>query len=164
MGKQIKVPIIKIWVLWKVALSDAEDHNFWPLNRACIVDLPFSDAEDHTFWPLNRACIVDLPFLRTLLEIRQKSQESSFWEVMDSFLLLAYVSLAASRTLLQQLLACLKFTLNWEDLFCWYKQKNNSTNYGSSTSRTMEMSKAQLVTYNEVYIHQLQPEVTCNIQ
>ena len=31
---------------------------------------------------------------------------------MDSFVLLAYASLAASRTLLQQLLACLNFTLN----------------------------------------------------
>ena len=30
---------------------------------------------------------------------------------MDSFVLLAYASLAASRTLLQRLLACLNFTL-----------------------------------------------------
>ena len=53
----------------------------------------------------------------------QKSREPSFWEVMDYFVLLAYASLAASRTLLQQLLACLNFTLDSEDLFCWYKQK-----------------------------------------
>ena len=39
------------------------------------------------------------------------------------FCLLAYASLAASRTLLQQLLACLNFTLDSEDLFCWYTQK-----------------------------------------
>ena len=34
---------------------------------------------------------------------------------MDSFVLLAYANLAASRTLLQQLLACLNFTLESED-------------------------------------------------
>ena len=60
-----------------------------------------SDAEDKTFGPLNRGGIADLPLLRTLLAIRQKSREPSFWEVMDSFVLLAYASLAASRTLSQ---------------------------------------------------------------
>ena len=59
-----------------------------------------SDPEDNTFRPLNRGGIADLPLLRTLLTIRQKSREPSFWEVMDSFVLLAYASLAASRTLL----------------------------------------------------------------
>ena len=42
--------------------------------------------------------IADLTLLRTLLAICQKSQVSSFWEVIDSFVLLAYASLAASRT------------------------------------------------------------------
>ena len=42
---------------------------------------------------------------------------------MDSFVLLAYASLAASRTLLQRLLACLNFTLESEDFSLWYKQK-----------------------------------------
>ena len=44
---------------------------------------------------------------------------------MDSFALLAYESLAASRTLLQRLLACLDFALESEDLSFWYKRKNN---------------------------------------
>ena len=66
-----------------------------------------SDAEDNTSGPA----------------IRQKSREPSFWEVMDSFVLLAYASLAASRTLLQQLLACLNFTLESEDFYLWYKRK-----------------------------------------
>ena len=48
-----------------------------------------SDAEDKTSGPLNRGGIADLPLLRTLLAIRQKSREPSFWEVMDSFVLLA---------------------------------------------------------------------------
>ena len=60
-----------------------------------------SDAEDNTSSPLNRGCIADLPLLRTLLAIRQKSREPGFWEVMDSFVLLGYASLAGSRTLLQ---------------------------------------------------------------
>ena len=67
--------------------------------------------------------ISDLPLLRTLLAIRQKYQQPSFWEVMNSFALLAYASLAALRALLQQLLACLNFALDSEDFFCWYKRK-----------------------------------------
>ena len=77
-----------------------------------------SDATDNTTsGPLNRGGIADLPLLRTLLAICQKSREPSFWEVMDSFVLVAYASLASSRTLLQRLLACLNFTLDSEDLF-----------------------------------------------
>ena len=60
--------------------------------------------------PLNRGGIADLPLLKTLLEICQKSREPGSWEVMDSFVLFAYASLAALRTLLQPLLACLNFT------------------------------------------------------
>ena len=81
---------------------------------------------------MNRGGIADLTLLRTLLAIRQKSQEPSFWEVMDSFVLLAYASLAASRTLLQQLLACLNLTLDSEDLFCCYKKIVIPMNHGSS--------------------------------
>ena len=44
---------------------------------------------------------------------------------MDSFVLLAYASLAALRTLLQRLLACLNFTLKSEDSSLWYKQKGD---------------------------------------
>ena len=84
-----------------------------------------SDAEENTSGQLNRGGIADLPLLRTLLAIHQKSPEPNFWEVMDSFVLLAYAnaSLAASRTLLQRLLACLNITLDSEDLSCWYKRK-----------------------------------------
>ena len=37
-----------------------------------------SDAEGNTSGPLNRGGIADLPLSRTLLAIRQKSQEPSF--------------------------------------------------------------------------------------
>ena len=80
-----------------------------------------SDAEDNTSSPLNRGGIADLPLLRTLLAICQKSRDPSFWEMMNSLVLVAYASLAASRTLLQQLLACLNFAFDSEDLFCGYK-------------------------------------------
>ena len=63
-----------------------------------------SDAEDNTSGPLSRGGVADLPLLRTLSAICQQSRELSFWEVMDSFVLLAYASLADSRTLLQRLL------------------------------------------------------------
>ena len=79
-----------------------------------------SDAEDRTSEALNRGGIADLSLSRTLLAIRQKSREPSFSEVI-LFVLLAYASLTASRTLLQRLLACLNFTLD-SDLFSWYKR------------------------------------------
>ena len=37
----------------------------------------------------------------------------------DKTRFLAYANLAASRTLLQQILVCLKFILDVDDLFCW---------------------------------------------
>ena len=64
-----------------------------------------SDAEYNTFRLLNRGGIVDLLLLRTLLVICWKFWEPNFWKVIDSFVLLAYASLAASKTLLQQFLA-----------------------------------------------------------
>ena len=94
-----------------------------------------SDAEDNTSGPLNRGGIADLPLLRTLLAIRQKSRDPSFWEVMD-FVLLAYAILAVSRTLFQQLLACLNFTLESEksDFYeLWQQHKQ---------LKTMEMNEA----------------------
>ena len=86
------------------------------LQKFSANNFVFSDAEDNTSGPLNRGGIADLALLRTLLAIRQKSREPSLWEVIDSFVLLSYASLAASRTLLQRLLACLSFTLESEDL------------------------------------------------
>ena len=86
------------------------------LEKFLANNFALSDAEDNTL--LNRRVIADSPLLRTLLAICQRSRELTFWEVMDSFVLLAYASLAASRTHLQRLLACLNFTLDSEDLFC----------------------------------------------
>ena len=92
-------------------------------------------AEDSTSEPLNRGGIADLLLLRTLLAIRQKSRQPSLWEVIDSFVLVVYASLATSRTLLQRILVCLNFSLEFEDLFCWCRQKKwFLVNYGSSTS------------------------------
>ena len=93
------------------------------LEKFSANNFALSDAEDNTSSPLNRGGIADLPLLRTLLAIRQKSHKPSFREVMDSFVLVAYANLAASRTLFKRLLACLNFTSDSEDLFCWYKQK-----------------------------------------
>ena len=91
------------------------------LEKFSANNFALSDAEDSTSGPLNRGGIADLPLLRTLLAICQKSQKSSFLEALDSFVLLSYASLAASRTLLQQFLAYMNFTLDSEDLICWYK-------------------------------------------
>ena len=93
------------------------------LEKFSANNFALSDAENSTSGPLNRGGIAYLPLLITLLTILQKSREPSVWEVMDSFFLLTYASLAASRTLLQRLLACLNFTLDLEDLFCCDKRK-----------------------------------------
>ena len=61
-----------------------------------------SDAEDNVSRPLKRGDTTDSPMLRTLFAIHQKSQETSFWEVTDSFVLLTYA----------------RFILL---VFCWYK-------------------------------------------
>ena len=71
------------------------------LEKFFANNFALSDAEDNTSGPLNKGGIANLPMLRTLLALRQKSREPNFWEVKDSFVLVAYASLAASRTLLQ---------------------------------------------------------------
>ena len=55
------------------------------LEKYSANSFALSDAEGNTSGLLNRRGTADLPLLRTLLAIRQKSQEPSFWEVMDSF-------------------------------------------------------------------------------
>ena len=84
---------------------------------------------------------------------------------MDSFVLLAYASLVASRTLLQQLLVCLNFILDSEDLSFTYKQKSDFYELWQlhKQLKTMEMSEAWPDTFNEGYIHQSQPEPTHKI-
>ena len=84
-----------------------ESSRFEFLEKVLANNFALSDAEDNTSGLLNRGGIADLPMLRTLLAISQMSREPSFWEVMNSFVLVAYASLTPSRTLLQRLLACL---------------------------------------------------------
>ena len=93
------------------------------LEKFSANDLALSNAEDNTSGPLNRGGIADLSLLRKLLTIRQKSREPSFWQVVGSFVLLAYANLAVSRTFSQQLLLYLNFTLDSKDLSFWYKLK-----------------------------------------
>ena len=73
------------------------------LEKFLANNLALQYAEENTSKPLNRGGTVDLPLLTTLLAIQQKSGEPRFWEVLE--------------------LACLKFNLDLENLFCWYKQK-----------------------------------------
>ena len=65
------------------------------LEKFSANNFALSDAKDNTSLPLNRGGTADLPLLKTLLAICHKSQEPSFWEVMDSFVLLTYANLAA---------------------------------------------------------------------
>ena len=120
---------------WEVGKDIQESSRLEFLEKVLANNFAFSNAEGNICILLNRGGIVDLPLLRTLLAICQMCQGPSFWEVINSFVLVAYASLAASTTLLQWLLACLNFILDSEDVFCCYKWKKMfSMNYGSSTS------------------------------
>ena len=103
---------VRLVLEWKTGKEIAESSRLEFLEKFPENNFALSDAEDNTSGLLNRVGIADIPLLRTLLAIRQKSQEPSFWEVVDSFVLLAYASLAASKTLLQWLLVCLNFTVD----------------------------------------------------
>ena len=75
---------------------------------------------------------------------------------MDSFVLLAYASLAASRTLLQQLLACLNFTLYLRFILLVQMKKVISMNSGSSTSswRSWRWVRVDLIfSMRDIYIN-----------
>ena len=130
------------------------------LEKKLAKNFVLSDAEDSTSWPLNRGGIADLPLVSTIYSICRKSRESSFWEFINSFVLLTYATLTASKTLLQRLQACLKLTLDSEDLLCWYKRRNDFYELWQQHEglKTVEMTEAGLDTYNEGYIHQYQPE------
>ena len=82
---------------------------------------------------------------------------------MDSFVLVAYASLAASRTLLQQLLASLKFTLEAEDFDTLEKSGFYELWQQQKELKTMEMCEAWPDIFYEGYIHQFQPGPTHKI-
>ena len=122
-----------------------ESSRFEVLQKFLANNFALSDAEDNTSGPLNRGGIADLPLLRTLLAIRQKSREPSFWEVMDSFVLVAYASLAASRTLLQRLLACLNFKFRRFILLIRFKLSSNSDFLDHKIGKTGQYSFTKVV-------------------
>ena len=82
---------------------------------------------------------------------------------MDSFILLAYSSLTASRTFLQ-LQACLNYTLESEDLSFWYEKSNFYELWQQHKQlKTKKMSEALPDIFYKGYIHQFQPEPTHKI-
>ena len=94
----------KLVVEGKTGKNIPESSRLEFLEKLSAKNFCVSDGKDNTTGPLNRGGIADLPLLTTLLAIRQKPREPSFREVTDFFVLLAYASFAASRTLLQRLL------------------------------------------------------------
>ena len=72
----------------KVGKDKPESSGKMFLEKFLVNKRVLSDAEDSTSWLLNRGSILDLTWLRTLLAIWYKSQEQSFWEVINCFVLL----------------------------------------------------------------------------
>ena len=85
----------KLVLEWKSGKEIPELSRLEFLKKFLANNFALRDAEDNTTRPLNRRGIADLPLLRILSAICQKSQEPSFWGMMDSFALLAYALLAA---------------------------------------------------------------------
>ena len=106
---------------------------------------------------MNRGGRSDLPLLWTLLTIHQKSWEPSFWEVINSFDLLAYASLAASRTLTKWLLACLNFTLDLKYFSVGTNEKNDFYNLWQQHKqlKTMDIwvTLDLILTMRDIYIN-----------
>ena len=105
-----------------------------PKNSRVDNKLPVLFKKNLVAWAIF--CMSWRYWLKYLLHaICQKSGEASFWEMMDTFILLAYESLATSGTLLHQWIACQDFTLNSEDVsFFVQAKKVISMNYGYSTN------------------------------
>ena len=84
---------------------------------------------------------------------------------MDSFVLVEYASLAAWKTFLQQLLACLNFTLDSEIYSVGIDEKSDFYELWQQHQllKTMEMSEVWTDTYDEGYIHKFQLEPTQKI-
>ena len=101
LGATEKLCSFKLVLEGKTTKEILESSRFEFLAKFSANNFALSDAEDNISGPLHRGGIADLPLLRTLFEIYQKFQEPSFWEAMESFVLLAYASLAVSKTLLQ---------------------------------------------------------------
>ena len=114
-------------------------------------------------WAIEqRKYIAELPLLRTLSTICQKSCKQSFWEVMDSFVLLAYAGFGSFKnpfvtiTCLSKLyfrfrrFILLLHTKKW---FMWtMAATQKAKNHGGEWGLTWPL--------NEGYIHQFQPEPT----
>ena len=105
------------------------------LERFSANNFSLSDAGDNNSRLLNREGIADLPLLRTLSAIRQKSRELSFWEAIESFVLLVYASLAASRILFAVITNLSELYFRFRRFILLVQTKKViSINYGSSTS------------------------------
>ena len=70
------------------------------LEKSSANNFDLLGTEGNTSRPLNIRAIADLAYLRALLAICQKFWEPNFWEVVESFILLAYAILAGSRAIL----------------------------------------------------------------
>ena len=99
MGVTEKLRSFKLVLEGKIGKEISESSRLEFLEKVSASNFSLSDVEDNTTRPLNRGGAADLPLLGTLLAVCQKSQEPNVKEVMESFLLLAYASLAASRNL-----------------------------------------------------------------
>ena len=76
---------LKLVIEQKTGKEIPTSSRFEFLEKFSANSFVLSYAKDNTSGPLYTGSIADLPLLRTLLAIRQKSQDPVLWEVMDSF-------------------------------------------------------------------------------
>ena len=106
-----------------------ESSRFEFLKKFLANNFALSDADDNTSGPLNRGGIADLPLLRTLLAIRQKSREPSFWEVSSICKFGRFKNPFATITSLSELYFRFR-----RFILLVQTKKVTSMNYGNSTS------------------------------
>ena len=102
----------------KAGKSIPESSRLEFLEKFLAHNFALLDAEDNTSEPLNRGGISRFTFAENNISSLTKVPGAKFLGSDGVFFLLAYVSLAASRTLLQPLLPCPNLILVSEDLFC----------------------------------------------
>ena len=80
---------VRLVLEWKAVKQMPELSRLEFLEKFSANSFALSEAENNASGPLGRGRIANLPLLRILLTILQKSQQPSFLEKIDSFVILA---------------------------------------------------------------------------
>ena len=105
------------------------------LEKSSANNFAWPDAEDNTSRSLNIGGIADSPLLRTLLAIRQKSQEPSFWEVIRLFCFISICNFDSCKNPFATITSLSELYFRFKRFIPFVQaRKVTSINHGSSTN------------------------------